>query len=139
VHSHPDGHGNAQLARFYADHDRNLDKAVLEAELTYRTYKNVFVADTLAWCYYKKGEYEKARNTMLKALQHNTPDASLWFHAGMISAKTSDKGTARKYLYHALSLNPHFHPQQAMVAAETLKLLAERPAGNAGEADEPGE
>jgi len=138
THTHPDGQGNAQLARFYADHDRNLDEALRGVELAYRTYTNVFVADTLAWCYYKKGEYERAKSTIRKALQHKTPDASLLFHAGMIYAKTGDKGSAQKYLYQALSLNPHFDPQQAVVAADTLKLLAERPAGKSAEDAKPG-
>jgi len=120
LHSHP----NAQLARFYADHDRNLDDALREARLAYRDYKNVFVADTLAWCYYKKGQYEEAGKTIRKALRLNTPDAAILFHAGMIQAKLGDRGTARKFLYRALSLNPQFHPQDAAVAAETIKMLA---------------
>lgn len=126
-HSHGGGvhsHGDAQLARFYADHDRNLKEALRQAELAYATYKNVFVADTLAWCYYQNGEYEKARRAIRKALQHNTPDASLLYHAGMIYSKTGESGAAQKYLYQALSLNPNFHPRHPTTAAETLKALA---------------
>ncbi|MCI0538380.1 MAG: tetratricopeptide repeat protein [Verrucomicrobiales bacterium] len=120
-------HGNAQLARFYADHDRNLDDALREARLAYRDYKNVYVADTLAWCYYKKGHYEEAGKTIRKALRLNTPDPSILFHAGMIHSKLGDRGTAQKYLYRALSLNPQFHPLDSAIAAETLKKLGERP------------
>ncbi|MBI2925172.1 MAG: tetratricopeptide repeat protein [Verrucomicrobia bacterium] len=126
VHAHPSGHGNAQLAQFYADHDRNLDEALKEAESAYQTYKNVFVADTLAWCYYKKGLYEQARKTVRKALRWNTPDANIFFHAGMIYAKLGESNVARKYLYRALNLNPHFHPKHAPIAADTLKELAGR-------------
>jgi tetratricopeptide (TPR) repeat protein len=117
----PHSHGNAQLARFYADHDRNLDEALREARLAYRDYKNVYAADTLAWCYYKKGQYDEAGQTIRKALRLNTPDASILFHAGMIHAKLGQSGAAKKYLYRALSLNPYFHPTDAVVAAETLK------------------
>ena len=119
-------HGHAQLAHFYADHDRNLDEALRQAELAYGTYKNVYVADTLAWCYYQKGDYEKARKLIRKALQHNTPDAMFLYHAGMVCSKTGEIGAAQKYLYQALSLNPNFHPRHPTTAAETLQALAAR-------------
>jgi tetratricopeptide (TPR) repeat protein len=128
AHVHPPGEGNAQLARFYADHDRNLPTALREAEAAYKTYKNVFVADTLAWCYYKNGRQGDARRTIRQALRWHTPDAGILFHAGMIHAAAGDKPGAQKYLYQALSLNPNFHPVQAGVAAETLRGLGATPA-----------
>jgi tetratricopeptide (TPR) repeat protein len=117
-------HGNVQLARFYADHDRSLEEALREVESAYETYKNVFVADTLAWCYHKKGLHEKAVRAMQEALRWKTQDPSFFFHAGMIHAEAGDRATARIYLYRALSLNPRFHPLDATVAAETLEGLA---------------
>jgi tetratricopeptide (TPR) repeat protein len=120
-HSSPD----AQLARFYADHDRRLDDALREAETAYRHYKTVAVADTLAWCYYKKGLYDPARKTIVKALHWRTPDANILFHAGMISAKSGDRAAAKGYLYQALNLNPRFDPLNASVAANTLKTLGD--------------
>jgi tetratricopeptide (TPR) repeat protein len=124
AHVHAPGDGNIQLARFYADHDRNLTEALREAELAFKSYQNVFVADTLAWCCYKKGLYEKAGQTIRLALKWNTPDANILFHAGMIQAKLGDKVMARKYLYRALNLQPHFHARDAAIAASTLKELA---------------
>ena len=125
IHDHSHGHhGNIFLARFYADHDRNLPEALKEAEAAYKAYKNVFVTDTLAWCYYKSGRYQEARKAIQKALQWQTPDANILFHAGMIYAKLSDQTTAQRYLYQALSLNPNFHPVYPTVAADTLKALS---------------
>jgi tetratricopeptide (TPR) repeat protein len=115
--------GDAQMARFYADHDRNLPEALQLVEEEYKTRPNVFVADTLAWCYYKNGRTEDAKATIKKALSQRTPDASFLFHAGMIHAKVGDRVSAQKYLYRALSLNPNFHPVHAKVAADTLKEL----------------
>jgi tetratricopeptide (TPR) repeat protein len=123
-HQHIPARGNAQLARFLADHDRDLDEALAAADAAFRSFTNVFVADALAWCYYKKGEFDKAHQTILKALRWNTPDATIHFHAGMIAAKLGDHGFARMQLYRALNLNPHFHPKDAPLAAETLKALA---------------
>jgi tetratricopeptide (TPR) repeat protein len=116
-------HGHLQVARFYADHDRNLAEALTLAERDYQEHPNVFAADTLAWCYYKNDRHEQARTAIRKALSQRTPDASILFHAGMIYAKLGDRVAAQKYLYQALSLNPNFHPTDATVAAETLKKL----------------
>jgi tetratricopeptide (TPR) repeat protein len=125
LHHHPHGHGNIELARFCADHDRHLDEALAEAEAAYQTCKNVFAADTLAWCCYKKGAYQRARQLISQALRWNTPDAGILFHAGMIHAKLGENESAKKYLDQALKLNPHFHPQYAAQAADMLKTLSD--------------
>ena len=110
----------------HADHDRNLPEALKEAETVYKTRKNIFVADTLAWCYYKNGRYEDAKKAIAKALSQNTPDANIRFHAGLIYAKLGDQQAAKQSLYGALSLNPNFHPLYVSVAADTLKQLGTR-------------
>lgn len=124
LHTHASAHGNAPLARFFADHDRSLDEALHEAEEAYEHYPNVFAIDTLAWCLYKHGRHEEARKKIDEALRHKTPKADFLFHAGMIYAKAGDIPQAQKYLYQALSLNPHFHPLHSSLAARTLKELA---------------
>jgi tetratricopeptide (TPR) repeat protein len=116
-----------QMARFHADRDRNIPRAVQDAEAAFRTLKNVHAADTLAWCYYKAGRYEDARRAIRKALAQRTPDAEILFHAGMIHARLGDRGAAQRYLYQALSLNPSFHPVHATTASAMLDQLG-RPA-----------
>jgi len=117
--------GDMQMARFYADHDRNIAAALREAAMVYQTRPNVFAADTLAWCYYKNGRYQEAQKFIAKALGRRTPDATILFHAGLIYAKLDNRRAAQQYLYQALSLNPNFHPLYASVAADTLKQLGE--------------
>jgi len=119
--------GDVQLAQFYADHDRHLAEALKMAEDEYQTRKNIFVGDTLAWCYYKNGRYEDARRVIQRVLARKTPDALILFHAGMIHAKLGDRRTAQLHLQQALSLNPHFSPVYAPVASETLHELGTRP------------
>jgi tetratricopeptide (TPR) repeat protein len=119
--------GDSQLARFWADHDRNLAEALRLAESEYQTRKNVFVADTLAWCLLKNGRCEEAKGVIEKALARKTPDASILFHAGMIHAKLGNRGEAQRYLYQALSLNPHFSPVDAPVAAQVHEELGSKP------------
>ena len=119
--------GDMQIAQFYADHDRNLSEAVAEEEVEIKTRPNVYVADTLAWCYYKVGRYQDAQAMSVKALAHNTPEAMFKFHAGMIEAKLNNIVSAKKHLYEALSQNPNFSLIYAPVAADTLKQLGSRP------------
>ena len=65
---------------------------------------------------------------MRDPVEGQTPDASIFFHAGMISWKLGQRIPAQKHLYQALSLNSYFHPLHAEIAAETLKLLGAVPA-----------
>ncbi|MGD1974867.1 MAG: tetratricopeptide repeat protein [Desulfobacterales bacterium] len=123
-------HGDILRARFYADHDMQLSAALAEAQKAYQKYKNIFVADTLAWCYYKNGRYQSARNVIEKVLRFQTPDPHIWFHAGMIYAKLGEQALARKHLKQALGLNSNFHPVYATVAKDTLKQLVARSSHN---------
>ena len=119
--------GDILRARFYADHDVQLPVALAEAQKVYQKYKNVFVLDTLAWCYFKNGRYQSARNVIEIALRFRTPDPHIWFHAGMIYAKLGEQALAREHLKQALGLNPNFHPVFAAVANDTLKQLVVSP------------
>jgi tetratricopeptide (TPR) repeat protein len=123
THTHAHGKGNAPLAHFFADHDRELARALEEARLACEQFPNVFVLDTLAWCYYKNGLYKEAKETITKALKWKTPSADLHFHAGMIYAKLGNRSQAQMHLYQALNLNPHFHPLFAQIAADTFAAL----------------
>jgi tetratricopeptide (TPR) repeat protein len=118
--------GDVQMARFYADHDRNLAEALRLAEEEYKTRKNVAVTDTLAWCLYKNERYEEAKAVSAKALAHKTPDASILYHSGMIYAKLGNRVAAQKQLYRALSINPYFHPIHTKLAADALAELGSR-------------
>ena len=115
--------GDILRARFYADHNVQLSTALAEAQQVYQKTKNVFVADTLAWCYYKNGHYQRARNLIEKVLKFQTPDPRIWFHAGMVYWKLGEQALARKHLEQALGLNPNFHPMYAAEAKDTLKQL----------------
>jgi tetratricopeptide (TPR) repeat protein len=119
--------GDAQLALFYADRDRNLAEALKMAEEEYKTRKNVHVADALAWCYYKNGRYEDAKRLAQKALMKKTPESLFHFHAGMIHAKLGDRVSAQQELYEALNLNPHFSPVYAKTAVAMLAELGSKP------------
>lgn len=126
AHPHAHGPGNAQLARFYADHDRDLDLALREALAAREAAPNAHTLATLAWCQYKKGLLKEADKTIRKVLEIGTPEAAIYFRAGMIQARLGRKPHAQKLLSQALSLNPHFHPREVDLAAAALATLGEK-------------
>ena len=130
----PDNQDPLIMAKFYADHDRNLGEALRLAEKRKLT-KNVLEADILAWVYFKCGDQPHAIEAMRFALSRNTADAGMRFHAGMIAAAANDRVSAQKHLQEALSYNPHFDLLQAPIAVATLeKLGSVPPAGNGKQA-----
>ena len=112
-----------QLALFWADHDTRLDEALTIAEASVDTRRDVYGYDTLGWVLYRLGRFEEARAASDQALAMGTPDARLWFHAGMISAALGDDERARDELAAALDLHPSFDPLLAPLAMETMRSL----------------
>lgn len=119
-----------RIAKFDADHDRNLTEALRLAE-RHEASANVFDADAVAWSYYKNGRYEQAKQAIGRALRLGTQNAEFLFHAGMIHAKLNERSAARNYLYRALSLNPYFSPLDAPVANRMLGQLEQGGPGDA--------
>ncbi len=115
--------GDMLTAKFYADHDIKLADALKMAEEEYATRKNVYAADTLAWCYFKNGRMDEAKKYIRLALKQNTPEALFRFHKAMIYLGSGDRGTAQQAFYEALSLSPNFDPILAPVAEQRLKDL----------------
>ncbi len=115
-------HDHMQMAKFYADHDRNLVEALRMAE-QHKLTKNVIEADALAWVYFKNGDQPRAIEAIKRALSQGTPDPEIHFHAGMIAEAAGDHLSARKHLIQAMGLNPRFHPIQAPIAAKALERI----------------
>lgn len=116
--------GGWQMSLFRANHDRDLPEALADAQEEYKTRKNVYAADALAWCLYKSGSYPQAAAMSRAALAQRTPEADFLFHAGMIALKQKDKKTAQAYLHQAVQLNPDFSPIDAPLAAAALRQLS---------------
>lgn len=112
-----------QLALFWADRGKNLEKALEIAENERRTRKDIYTLDALAWCLYKKGKFNEAQAAINEALRLGTRDAQLLYHAGMISLAKGDNEKGREYLKRSLSINPNFNFLQAQTAKEKLSEL----------------
>lgn len=115
--------GGWQMSLFRANHDRNLPEALADARDEYKTRKNVYAADTLAWCYYKSGKYPEAAALSQAALVQKTPESEFYYHAGMIAVKQKDAQAARAYLRQAIGFNPHFSPVDAPAATAALREI----------------
>ena len=115
---------SARLAHFYADHDREPEIALKQAREAWHVYKNVGVADTLAWCLLKSGNAEEAASKIREAMRWKTPDAEILFHAGMIELALGHSESGRTNLKAALDLNPCFHLVHATTAAALLQAQA---------------
>lgn len=115
--------GGWMMSLFRANHNRDLPEALADAQEEYKTRKNVYAADALAWCLYKTGDYPAAAAMSRAALAEKTPESDFLFHAGMIALKQKNSQAARTYLRHALQLNPNFSPRDAPLAAAALRQI----------------
>ena len=78
--------------------------------------------DTLAWAYYKQGEYSQARDLLEKAVAA-APDTAIFnYHMGMVLYKSGEKNAARQVLEKALAGDEPFVGRD--VAEQTLKELS---------------
>ncbi|MBA2377982.1 MAG: tetratricopeptide repeat protein [Blastocatellia bacterium] len=118
-----DLHDAHRVALFWADNDINLDAALKIAQDDYETQKDIYAADTLAWCLYKKGRLDEAKSLAREAMRLGTNDAMLRFHAGMIEKGLGNRAEAKRLLESALALNPTFDLFQAERARKALEEL----------------
>ena len=112
-----------QRALYLADHDRGLDEALQLARKELKVRHDVYAYDTLAWVCCKKGLYAEAEKAIDTALAHNSQDAKLLYHAGVIAAKRGDMAKAKQYLTHALAINADFLPFAPTQARALLMTL----------------
>jgi tetratricopeptide (TPR) repeat protein len=110
------------LSLFYADHDRDLPRALELARLDFIDRKDVYGYDTLAWALLKNNQPEEAGKTMEQAFKLGTKDANLDYHAALIQLRLGDKPRAREHLARALARNPVFslRADDARKALESL-------------------
>ena len=114
---------NRELIMFYANHNRSLPEALRLARAEIQTRKDIYGWDALAWAEYKAGHIPAAVAASAHALDFQTADANINYHAGMIAARAGNTDQAKSLLRKALSISPHFDSLQAPIAASTLKGL----------------
>ena len=108
---------------FLLDHDRRVPEVLAKVQEELKTRKDIYGYDLLGWALYKEHRYPEAQSAFAKALSQGTQDAVLFYHAGMIERAAGDTASARRFLQHALELNPTFDPTHPALAKATLDSL----------------
>jgi len=114
---------NRQVARFYADHDLEVERAFELASAELEIRRDPLGYDTLAWALYKAGRLDEAVAAIDQALADGFQDAETFYHHGLIALALDDEMVARASLGRALELNPHFDLRGAAHARAVLASL----------------
>lgn len=88
----------SRLARFLAERGRTMDRAVQLASTEWRTRRDIFTADALAWALYRTGQLADARRMIDQALRTGTRDRAIRYHAAVIAHATGDLKAAGEHL-----------------------------------------
>ncbi|MDQ6845336.1 MAG: tetratricopeptide repeat protein [Bacteroidota bacterium] len=102
----------------------NYDDALKHALIEYgRRPENIDVNQTVAWVYYKKGDFQKAKEYIDTALKTNCKNPTLLCQAGLIYVKSANKEKAKEILTEALKNNPAIDIQLKTESENALKGL----------------
>ena len=97
-----------ERAMYLANHEKRLPHALKLATDDLIVRNDIFTHDVAAWAYYQNGNFEKAKFHSDKALQHNTKNASIIYHAGLIEIANQNQIKGMELLISAKRLNPYF-------------------------------
>ena len=123
---------NDQTIGHYADRElayayikvNEFDKALDHALLEYnRRPDNIDVNETMAWVYYKKGDYANARKYIEVALKTKCKNPVLLSRAGLIYSKAGDKTMAKTLLEQSLTANPNISHDLRDESLKTMSTL----------------
>ena len=84
---------------------------------------NIDVNETLAWVYFKRGEYAEAQKYMQVARRTNSQNPVLLGRAGLILTKLGKVAEGQALLEKSLRTAPYLNPE---LAAEGKALIAAR-------------
>jgi hypothetical protein len=112
-----------ELAVFLADHDRDLDEALVLARTEAAVRDDVYTNDALAWVAFKRGDLRTAKRATARALRLGTQDATFHHHAAKIAAALGRTRTAARQARLADALAPKADP----TADPTTARRATRP------------
>ena len=86
------------LARFLAERNRDIPRAVALADEAAAARRDIFTLDTQAWAYFKAGRVPEAEQIAGRALRTGTRDARILYHAAEIAAARGDRNRALETL-----------------------------------------
>jgi tetratricopeptide (TPR) repeat protein len=109
---------NRELIFYYADHAKQLRKALEIAEKEFARRHDVFTLDAYAWALHVNGRDAEARKQIEAALAVGIRDAKMLRHAGEITLSAGDRIAAKQYLHASAELNaPGSNQARALLAS----------------------
>jgi Flp pilus assembly protein TadD len=113
------------LGYSYLDRGENLEEARRLIEGAYRQRPNDgYIIDSYGWALYLNGEYEKAAQSLEKAVEASPADGTINEHLGDVYWKVGRKNEARFQWERALSLDIE-EPQRAAIRKKLERGLAQ--------------
>ena len=97
---------------YLATRRKNIERALQLAEQELVNREDIFTHDALAWALAVNGRIDEARRHLSRALSEGTPDARLFFHAGVIAALSKQKPQARQWLKRADEIRQMLLPSE---------------------------
>jgi tetratricopeptide (TPR) repeat protein len=111
------------LAYLLLEHGGNVDYALTLAQDARRKIPEAsFTAGTLAWAYYKKGNYGLATDLLEEAVKKAPRNSTYQFHLGLTYQKAGNSTKAKSHLNRALKLDPESpHAEEIRAALQELE------------------
>jgi tetratricopeptide (TPR) repeat protein len=106
----------------YSTEQEDINRAAKIAE-SLQIINNPVYMETLAWISYRQGDYNKAKDIMLKLVDQKLITAKGQYHLGMIFYKLKETSMATVYLQKAVNANVAFYDVRE--ANDTLKKIQE--------------
>ena len=102
------------------DNDKALEHAMMEYN---RRPNNIDVNETVAWCYYCKGDYAKAVPYINVALRTHSKNPILLSRAALIYYKSGNEQLAKTTIAETSLQNPYIDPELKADAEKTIANL----------------
>ena len=112
-----------ERVRFYLDRGIHLEEALELAKAELEQRADSLTYDTLAWAYYKNGQYAEAKEACEQAMKLNSKDAGILYHCGAIHYVLGENEKTLKMLQQAMKINPHFSILDSDHAKAVIKAI----------------
>lgn len=97
-----------EMALFIADQG-DPQKALTMAQAAYEQRPSIYAAESLAWAYYKAGQFEQAWRYSEESLKLDTQDAHLYYRASLIANAMGNHKLAQQLGVEAQTITPAQH------------------------------
>jgi tetratricopeptide (TPR) repeat protein len=115
------------LALLLANQNRQLTGALDAAKAEYSKRQDIYTLDAYAWVLHRTGQSLRARQLIEQAMHLNTPDALLWYHAGLIYLACGNTQKGRSFLLRAQKQHPHLDPFLSRETSRALRSFPSNP------------